>query len=261
MTGLTSVTFRNLSVDEIIKLALQGGLEGIEWGGDIHVPPGNPDSARETGEKTRKAGLKVLSYGSYFRLCAQEDASGAFLPVLESAKALGAPNIRIWAGQLPPQKADEAYYERAAHELKQICSLASEQGLLVSLEYHRGTLTETSDSALKLLKASGFPNGCPNLRTYWQPNPDISHEENARELSEIQPYLSNIHVFHWTPHARHALEEGLEMWRSYVKSISLAAGIGAAIENHYILEFVKDDAPQQFLEDADFLLKLLGGTI
>lgn len=257
MTGLTSVTFRNLSGDEIIKLALQGGLDGIEWGGDIHVPPGNPDYARETGDKTRKAGLEVLSYGSYFRLCAQDDAREAFLPVLESAKALGAPNIRIWAGKLPPQKADEAYYQRAAHELKQVCSLASEQGLLVSLEYHRGTLTETSGSALKLLKAA---NG-PNLKTYWQPNPDISHEENARELTEILPYLSNIHVFHWTPNTRHALKEGLEVWRRYVKSISLAAGKGTATENHYILEFVKDDVPQQFLEDANFLLKLLGGTI
>ena len=89
-TGLTSVTFRQKSVEEIIALAAQAGLSGIEWGGDVHVAPGDAASAAETARKTREAGLAVLSYGSYYRGGEGED----FAPILASARALGAPVIR-----------------------------------------------------------------------------------------------------------------------------------------------------------------------
>jgi sugar phosphate isomerase/epimerase len=37
-TALASVTFRHLTFEEIIELVRKAGLDGIEWGGDIHVP-------------------------------------------------------------------------------------------------------------------------------------------------------------------------------------------------------------------------------
>ena len=39
-TGVCSVTFRNLNVERIIELVVEAGLDGIEWGGDVHVPTG-----------------------------------------------------------------------------------------------------------------------------------------------------------------------------------------------------------------------------
>ena len=38
-TGLVSVTFRDKTPEEIISTVKQCGLEGIEWGGDVHVLP------------------------------------------------------------------------------------------------------------------------------------------------------------------------------------------------------------------------------
>ena len=61
---MTSVTFRKKSAEEVIKITTEAGLEGIEWGGDIHVPAGEFIKAKEIAKKTRDAGLKVLSYGS-----------------------------------------------------------------------------------------------------------------------------------------------------------------------------------------------------
>jgi len=60
-TGLVSITFRKLNTDEIIDLVQRSGLEGIEWGGDVHVPHGNIDNAQEVGRKTREAGINVAS--------------------------------------------------------------------------------------------------------------------------------------------------------------------------------------------------------
>ena len=45
-TSVASVTFRRKSVCEVAELARRAGLDAIEWGGDIHVPPGNAQAAR-----------------------------------------------------------------------------------------------------------------------------------------------------------------------------------------------------------------------
>ena len=37
--GLCSVTFREMSAVEVIEICRKLGLEGIEWGGDIHLKP------------------------------------------------------------------------------------------------------------------------------------------------------------------------------------------------------------------------------
>jgi 3-dehydroshikimate dehydratase len=58
-TGLLSVTFRQLVVEDIIPLVVQAGLDGIEWGGDIHVPHGEVKRAEVVGRLTRDAGLQV----------------------------------------------------------------------------------------------------------------------------------------------------------------------------------------------------------
>ena len=248
MTGLVSVTFRELSPEEIIALAGQAGLDAVEWGGDIHVPAGELETAQRVGEATRAAVLKALSYGSYYRLLAQERPEEAFLPWLQTARALGAPNIRIWAGGRTPEEADAAYRQAAAAELKHLCALAREEGLTISLEYHRGTLTQTAQSALELLKAAGSQN----LSLYWQPNPDIPHEKNLEELRAVKPYLSHLHVFHWRNpnNTRYPLAEGAQEWRAYIEA--------AGKEHGYLLEFVRDSAVPQFQEDARTLLHWLG---
>ena len=63
--GLCSVTFRTLAPESIVALAAECGIAGIEWAGDVHVPPGEVDTARRVRQLTEAAGLSVVSYGSY----------------------------------------------------------------------------------------------------------------------------------------------------------------------------------------------------
>ena len=58
-TSVASVTFRRKSVCEVAELARRAGLDAIEWGGDIHVPPGNAQAARAALHCTRENGLTV----------------------------------------------------------------------------------------------------------------------------------------------------------------------------------------------------------
>ena len=136
-TGLVSVTFRDKTPEEIISTVKQCGLEGIEWGGDVHVLPGDVSRAREIRHLTEQAGLAVWAYGSYFE--AGEQTPDLFPPVLESAKALGAPCIRIWAGTRGSAQADPEYVQRVISCTQAICDMASTAGIDICYEYHPNT--------------------------------------------------------------------------------------------------------------------------
>ena len=63
--GLCSITFRSLTADEVLALAVRAGVEGIEWGADGHVPPGGGAAVEALRSRCRDAGVEVVSYGSY----------------------------------------------------------------------------------------------------------------------------------------------------------------------------------------------------
>ncbi|MEL7086971.1 MAG: hypothetical protein AAGL98_00775 [Planctomycetota bacterium] len=65
LPGLVSVTFRKLTPTQICELAADAGLQGIEWGGDVHVPAGDVGAAKAVAALTRARGLAVAAYGSY----------------------------------------------------------------------------------------------------------------------------------------------------------------------------------------------------
>ena len=152
--GLVSVTFRQLSCEEIVALVSKAQLAGIEWGGDVHVPHGEGTRAREVRRRTVDAGLDVPSYGSYYRPGQEHPppSEASFEAALESAGALQAPIIRVWAGRRGSADADEAYWRRVVEDSLRIAELAQQAGLTIAYEYHDNTLTDTNASALRLLQ-------------------------------------------------------------------------------------------------------------
>ena len=238
-TGMASVTFRKKSVNEIIAIAKKTGLDGIEWGGDIHVPAGDIATAQEVAEKCRKSRIGIFSYGSYYRAGAQEQ----FLPVLHTAAALGADVIRIWGGTLNYAEMPRDEFCRITTRLNEDVRAARAMGIRVALEFHRGTLTETKEGADAIL------TDVPGLFCYWQPNPDISQEEQLLEIDVIGSRLSNIHVFQWTAgYQAHLLHEGKSEWQARIRRIRACAGL-----HNMILEFVKDGTEENFMRDAAIL--------
>ena len=111
-TGLTSVSFRSLSVDAVIELASRSGVDGIEWGSDVHVPETDVENARRVAHKTVDAGLSVISYGSYFYLGEGID----FTPYVDTAVAMNTKVIRIWGGKKERDELLLTYKEEIARE-------------------------------------------------------------------------------------------------------------------------------------------------
>lgn len=239
-TGIVSVTFRNLDPKTIADLTVQAGLDAVEWGGDIHVPPTDIANASSVGEMTRAAGLQSISYGSYFR--AGYTAQADFAAEVAAASALGAPNIRIWAGKL----GSDAEENRAAvaDSIRACAAECAKNGMTLSLERHRGTLTDTPDSALRLIEEVAHEN----LRLYWQPDQAQEVDYNIDSLRRLLPFVSNVHVFSWKGKDKFPLEAGTDAWRQYIDILA-----GSGNDHGMLLEFVCDGTEAQYLRDAETL--------
>lgn len=243
-TGVVSVTFRPLLPDQILSLASQAGLDGVEWGSDVHVPVEDPDHAARVGQMTCAARLRTVSYGSYFKAGYSDPAS--FADVVTAAKALGAPNIRIWAGQ--KGSAEEENRAAVADSIRACAEVCAEAGMTVSLEFHPGTLTDHYESARRLVDEVAHDS----LRLYWQPNQFKDEAYNLTALRAVLPYLSHVHVFAWEGKEKYPLAQHERIWREYIEILR-----GSPRDHAMLMEFVCDGSQRQFLEDAETLHRFL----
>jgi len=232
--GLVSVTFRQLDVAEIVSLVAGAGLRAVEWGGDVHVP--SPRAAREVRARCTDAGLEVAAYGSYYR------GGAGFAGVLRTAVALGAPRIRVWAGTRGSAGADRA---AVAADLARAVDLAAGEGIEVCLEYHAGTLTDTLESTVELLRA------VPGVRPYWQPPVGDRPDTALAAVETLAPVTA--HVFAWDDAGeRLPLAAGEALWRPVLAALGRLPG-----PRYALLEFVRGDDPAAFAADAATLLHWL----
>jgi sugar phosphate isomerase/epimerase len=250
------VTFRALGADAVLALAAESHLEAIEWGADVHLPPGGTVLAASLARRCADAGIHTPSYGSYL-LAAGLDLE-PLDAVLDTAAALGAATVRVWTPFGTTSRASPSERARVAEALGTVAEEASARELLVALEYHPGTLTETAAATLMLLEAVG----APNLRTYWQPSTLVRDDAaHLAELRRVRDHVAHLHVFSWGPDGgseRLALHERASLWTS---ALPIAAGApplpGPRVA---YLEFVAGDDPAALRRDAAALRQWLGGT-
>jgi sugar phosphate isomerase/epimerase len=246
--GLVSVTFRKLTPEQIVGLVAQAGLAAIEWGGDIHAPHGDIATARAVRRLTADAGLAVAAYGSYYRIGKSEGEGLSFERVLESASDLGAPLVRVWAGDRGSQDADAAYRNMLVAESRRIVERAAQAGIAVAYEFHERTFTDTSESVRWLLQEVAHPA----LRTLWQPLGPDAWEPRLAGLRAVLPWLANVHAYHWPGGEQRPLAEGEDAWTHYLQALATTQR-----DHAVLIEFVRGDAPEAFLEDARALRRWL----
>lgn len=265
--GICSLTLKTLSPEEVIRFASDHQLKAIEWWAGGHVIPGEVGRAAEVGRLTREAGITVSSYGSYYRAGVSEAAGMPFAPVLDAAVALGAPTIRIWAGNKNPAMADAAWVAQVIADTNRIADLAANQGVSITFEFHDGTLTNSNENVR--LFAEQVPH--PNVYFSWQPPHGFSQEHSVSGLAGLIPRLTTLHCFHWTigsydknlfneiervlsrpaDYYRHPLADGRSRWQAYIEKARTSGR-----DHCVLLEFVKGDTVAQASADAAELVEL-----
>jgi 3-dehydroshikimate dehydratase len=246
ITGLASVTFRKLAPREVINLVQLAGLESIEWSGDIHLPCGKVTLAGDIGRMTRESGLKNICYGSHYRLGESRKAGLSFSAVLETAIALGAPSLRIWAGGKSSAEAPLVYRENIIRESRAIAIEAAKARMEVCYEFQAGTLADTLVSTQSLLRMAAQAN----LKMIWQPTSGLDSLQAAMGLEQLLPQVHHLHVFQpgLADGERKPLAAGADHWKKYLQALARGKG-----DLPLMLESVLHDSPEQFLEDAETL--------
>ena len=250
LPGLVSITFRQLTPQQIVELCCKNQLQVIEWGGDVHVPHGDTEIASQVGRLTRLHGLDVAAYGSYYRLAASPAQGLPFSSVLDSAVALETKAIRVWAGNRGSADSDAAWRDEVIQDALHCADLAAEKGITICYEFHGGTLTDTLESTCNLLAATEHPF----IKTLWQPPHGRALEECLHGLRTLAPRLHHVHGFHWWPDPSHRLplRSGKDRWTAYVSELR-----DLGVDANILLEFVAGDSPEALTDDAAFLNEVL----
>lgn len=249
--GLVSITYRQLAPEQIIVLCRDNNLSAIEWGGDIHVPHGDLETAVKVAEMTRTAGLSMPAYGIYYKAGSYGDNYRTeFDKILRTACVLGTPALRLWAGSKNSE--DITADERSAliRELRDCADMAAEHGKIITFERHNGTLTNRAASALAMIEEIGREN----VRTHWQPSQFLTHEENCAGLSLLLPYIDCVHVFAWEGKnsQRFTLAEHRGRWADYLSILK-----DAEQDIHLLMEFTPNNDPAELKTEAETLLSWL----
>lgn len=237
--GLVSISFRRLSVDEILSAVKASGLTCVEWGSDIHAPIDDEDRLFEIAEKQGAAGIECCSYGTYFRL--GKDKPEEILPYIRAAKILGTNILRLWCGTKGSAEYTENELDQLYADCAKVAKIAEENGVKVCMECHNYTVTDTKESALALMKAVNSPA----FRMYYQPNQFRSEEENIALVRLLAPYIEHVHVFNWEGTNMYPLMEGVDIWKQYLAQLSGDRAL--------LLEFMPDDRVESLPEEAKAL--------
>lgn len=242
--GFTTVTFRKKSRREICEIACKNHIKYIEWGGDVHLPPDDEAALQEVISLQKEFGLTAISYGSYYRLGA-EDYS-LWEQIVNTAERIGAKIIRIWQGDCSSQKVSKEKLQAMVKETKILAEIADKKGLIVAFEFHQNTNNDNGKSAVAFLQAVNKHN----VKTYWQP---FSTPEDTENLKAVLPYLICVHIFEWNENGhRYSLKHGVAKWRAFLKIIE-----NSNAEPYLIMEFVKHDSRHQLAKDIKTLRQML----
>ena len=238
-TGVCSVSFRKLSVDEVIKYTKDAGLLAIEWGSDVHAPYTDLERINYIAKAQKEAGLYCSSYGTYFKL--GEHDTEELRGYIAAAKILGTNILRLWCGNKNYEDMTDEERAFIVSESKKAAKIAEELGAVLCMECHNNSYTNSLEGALNLMESVGSEA----FRMYWQPATKNPVEITLEYAAKIAPYTYNVHVYYYEDGVKHPLADGVETWKKY-----LACFKGC---EHLLLEFMPDNTPDSLAAEAKTL--------
>lgn len=248
-SGISSVSYRNAKPAEVIAAARGAGLGGIEWSADTHVPHGDLEAAEAALIGTLRAGLTISAYGSFYRVGSD---GVAFASVLETARRLQAPTLRVWAA--PRMRNGEASF---ASEARRIADAAGKHGVTVCLEAHERS------SVRDYATLAGIVHGVdhPFFRACWSPLPGLPAEDRREAAGDLADVIALVHVRNWTEqYGRMPLAESAGEWAAIIAGLAAWSG-KSVLDRWALIEYLEDDTPQTLGREAAALAAVLGEAV
>jgi sugar phosphate isomerase/epimerase len=187
-------------VDQIIALATQAGLPGVELRfvrGTTELaglPEFQGDGLADTRRRFDDAGLTVVAIDSSVKMNSVDESVRAqnrelAKRNLEIATALGAPYIRVFGGEIPEGQTEQQTREAIAAGLSEVAELTAAAGVQSLLETHDSYSTSDSILGLYAMGAS------ERLGVLWDSLHTYRHGETADESwAKLGDRVRHVHV-------------------------------------------------------------------
>ena len=245
--GICSIIWKDrLDIFEVIETAARVGAEGIEiWGQPPHIPEGNdPGRVADIAEAMQARDIIAPQFGSYARATAADFAE-KLQADLQVTAALNAPAMRIWAGAADSEVADADHWARVIDAIRLACQTAADLGLLITLERHQNTVTNSLWGCQRVIDELDHPA----LRINYQVIP-TDPEVIDEEIRILSPHILNTHA----TNARHSggqreaspLADGDTDWARLIQALR-TAGTDGFVE----IEFVRRGTEEISLEETE----------
>ncbi len=238
--GVASVTFRNKTVSQVVKIAKNAGVEFIEWGGDIHVK--TLEDAKLAKKLCDENNIKISSYGSYYRTGCSD--KGEWEKVCRIANEMGASSVRIWLGNKDSENFTESEYEELSEEMNFLCQKAKEYNLLVCPECHDNTFNNNTEAILKLKNDLN----CDNFKTYFQSR----YLRFGYDIDRIEKTFDFIENFHVSYRDLKKEQRFKRKDKNYLDKL-IKKFISMNFKGIVIVEFTKGSKEKNFIKDVSKL--------
>lgn len=183
-----------MKLEDFINFCADQNLDGTELTSYYFPKVVTPEFLRAIKEQTFRLGLDIsgTAIGNDFCKPAGEEWDKQLAMTrewIDYSATMGAPVIRIFAGQTPKGDTESAALERCITGINKSLEYAAEKGVALALENHGG-ITATAEQLLKIVKAV-------------QPSPwfginfdggNFQGPEPYAELEQIAPYAINAQV-------------------------------------------------------------------
>lgn len=189
---LCTISFRHhlVSLPELSTWARRTGFDGVElWGVHARNLASSPTPSRDW---LRELGLQIPMISDYLPLEGNEQqALRHTQAVCQLAHYWGATKVRTFAGIQPSAALTTSQRGEIVRRLRRLADCVSAQGLTLVVETHPGTLADTVESTLALMRDVDHP--CLGLNFdalhVWE-----SGAEPTEALTHMAPWVRHFHL-------------------------------------------------------------------
>jgi len=182
-----------MNLFDFVNFAADHGLDGVEP--TSYYIPADADDAwlRKLRLHAFKLGLDIsgTSIGNNGTLAPGEARDAELrkaIKGIDHAAVMGAPVVRVFAGNVPRDSNEEEAFQRAVAFLNAMLEHAAKRGVMLALENHGG-ITATADQMLRLVEAIDSPWFGVNLDSG-----NFRTADPYGDFARLVPYAVNVHV-------------------------------------------------------------------
>ena len=192
--ALCTSALREKLLEDALVAAAKLGFPGVEvWGREPHVGEVyDYNRSRQCKRLCEDRRLEIVALGSYLRFGATRKTQDGvdLLETLQTAHALRAPIVRVWASDIPSASADAKVWHAAVAEAREAAGRCRKLGITIAVEMHDDTLADTADSARRFIDECE----CDNLRLNYQPAGRNGLDDPLDRLGKVMDYVVHIHA-------------------------------------------------------------------